>query len=179
MCFFSHPIWLSYSKCQIVFISTIFFNRKNKSNTWSLPSSLQQFLIYCFHRCNEQYHVWMIHGHDNCVAQDHTQSWPFFLTKDIAVLLSLNQVLIRAYVDNLRWAFFNFSMGFHAYLGLCYLYMQEHIISNFAAHTTAGHLFTDNVTTFVKNIIRTAEGKMISHMRRIHLLTCIRSYPVG
>ena len=70
-------------------------------------------------------------------------------------------------------------MGFHAYLDLCYLYMQENIISNFAAHTTAGHLFTDNFTTFAKNIIRTAEGKMISHMRRIHLLTCISSYPVG
>ena len=92
----------------------------------------------------------------------------FFLTKDIAVLLSLNQVLTRVYVDNLRWTFLYLSMGFHAYLGLCYLYMQEHIISNFAAHTTAGHLFTDNVTTFVKNIFRTAEGKMISHMRRIH-----------
>ena len=71
------------------------------------------------------------------------------------------------------------AWGFNAYLGLCYLYMQEHIISNFAAHTTAGHLFTDNVTTFAKNIIRTAEGNMISHMRRIHLLTCIRSYPMG
>ena len=52
-------------------------------------------------------------------------------------------------------------------------------MSNFAAHTTAGHLFTDNVTTFAKNIIGSAEVKMISDMRRIHLLTCIRSYPVG
>ena len=70
-------------------------------------------------------------------------------------------------------------MGFHAYLGLCYLYMQEDIISNFAAHTTAGHLFTDIFTTFAKNIIGPAEVKMISDMRRIHLLACKRSYPVG
>ena len=59
---------------------------------------------------------------------------------------------------------------------LCYQYMQEHLISNFASHSTAGHLFTDNVTTYATSIIGPAEGKMISHMRRIHLLTYKRSY---
>ena len=63
----------------------------------------------------------------------------------------------------------------------CYLYMQEHLIFNFAAHTKTGHLFTDNVSGFSKNIIGPAEGKIIhlSHMRRIRLLTCIHSYSVG
>ena len=40
---------------------------------------------------------------------------------------------------------------------------------NFAAHSAAGHVLTDNVITFAKNIIRPAEGIMISHVRRIHL----------
>ena len=59
--------------------------------------------------------------------------------------------------------------------------MQEHLISNFAAHTKTGHLFTDNVSRFAKTVIGPAEEKMIhvSHMRRIRLFTCIRSYPVG
>ena len=59
--------------------------------------------------------------------------------------------------------------------------MQEHLISNFAAHTKTGHIFRDNVSRFAKNIIGPAEWNMIhvSHMRRIRLLTCIRSYPVG
>ena len=59
--------------------------------------------------------------------------------------------------------------------------MKEHLIFNFAAHTKTGHLLRDNVSRFAKNIIGPAEGKMIhvSHMRRIRLLTCIRSYPVG
>ena len=59
--------------------------------------------------------------------------------------------------------------------------MQEHLISNFEAHTKTGHLFTDNVSRFAKNTLGQAEGKMIhvSHMRRIRLLTCIRSYPMN
>ena len=52
--------------------------------------------------------------------------------------------------------------------------MQEHLISNFEAHTKTGHLFTDNVSRFAKNTLGPAEGKMIhvSHMRRIRLLAC-------
>ena len=59
--------------------------------------------------------------------------------------------------------------------------MQEHPFSNYAAHTKTGHIFRDNVSRFAENIIGQAEGKMIhvSHMRRIRVLTCIRSYPVG
>ena len=59
--------------------------------------------------------------------------------------------------------------------------MQKHLISNFAAHTNAEHLLTDNVSRFAKNIIRPAEGKMthVSHMCRIRLLTGVRIYPVG
>ena len=67
----------------------------------------------------------------------------------MAVLLKLNQILARAYVDNLWMSMCQSKHRFSCLSGsLCYLYMQEHLISNFAAHTTAGHLFTDNVTTF-------------------------------
>ena len=57
--------------------------------------------------------------------------------------------------------------------------MQEEHIFNFVAHLAAGHVFTDYVITFDKNIIGPGEGIIISHMRRIHLLTYIRSFPVG
>ena len=57
--------------------------------------------------------------------------------------------------------------------------MQEHHIFNLVAHLAAGYVFTDNVITFDKNIIGPGEGIIISHMRRIHLLTYIRSFPVG
>ena len=40
--------------------------------------------------------------------------------------------------------------------------MQEHLISNFTAHTKTGHLLRDNVSRFAKNIIEPAEGKMIT-----------------
>ena len=57
--------------------------------------------------------------------------------------------------------------------------MQEQHIFNFVAHLAAGHVFTDYVITFDKNIIGPGEGIIISHMRRIHLLTYIRSFLVG
>ena len=57
--------------------------------------------------------------------------------------------------------------------------MQEQHIFNFVAHLAAGHVFTDYVITFDKNIIGPEEGIIISHMLRIHLLTYIRSFPVG
>ena len=53
--------------------------------------------------------------------------------------------------------------------------MQEQHIFNFVAHLAAGHVFTDYVITFDKNIIGPGEGIIISHM----LLSYIRSFPVG
>ena len=57
--------------------------------------------------------------------------------------------------------------------------MQEYLISNFAAHLAAGHVFTDNVITFDKNIIGPGEGIILSLVRRLPLLTYIHNYPLG